>query len=40
MVKVKGFRGAVFKAEHYSTILESNIEHLETVPMSKTFKTA
>lgn len=40
MVKVKDFYGAVFHPEEYQTILHNNIEHLESVPMSKTFNTA
>jgi len=40
MVKVKDFYGAVFHPEDYSVLLNNNIEHLETVPMSKLFNTA
>lgn len=40
MVKVKDFCGAVFSPAEYELILHSNIEHLEEVPMSKTFNTA
>ncbi len=37
MVRVKDFCGAVFSPTHYQTILHTNIEHLEHIPMSKTF---
>jgi len=39
MVKVKDFCGAVFHPEEYGVILNHNIEHLEAIPMSKTFNT-
>lgn len=40
MVKVKDFCGAVFSPDDYNSFLHSNIEHLEKIPMSKTFNTA
>lgn len=40
MVKVKDFCGAVFSPHDYELLLHTNIEHLEEVPMSKTFNTA
>lgn len=40
MVKVRDFCGAVFHPEEYGVILNHNIEHLEPIPMSKTFNTA
>lgn len=40
MVKIKDFYGAVFHPEEYGIFLQNNIEHLETIPMSKTFNTS
>ena len=40
MVKVQDFQGAVFNPEDYGVYLHNNIEHLESVPMSKSFSTA
>jgi hypothetical protein len=38
MVKIRDFSGAVFHPHNYQLMLSGNIEHLEEIPMSKTFK--